>query len=186
MPFTPYHFGLSALPALATRGRLDITVLITTNMLIDTEVLADFFFAPHWPVHQLWHFHTLLVGGLVGMTFGAMVYGIKPFRRGCRWVNSLLGFPHSPTMASMIFSGLIGVWLHVLIDGLYHYDVEVFWPIRNNLLLRWACGGHWSRMDEIQRWVMWSCLLGWILAGLFTVMFLFRRFQTQKKDVPAQ
>jgi hypothetical protein len=67
MPFTPYHFGISALPGLGSRGRLDILVLTAANVIIDTEVLADSRFAPGWPVHQLWHFHTLLVGGLADL-----------------------------------------------------------------------------------------------------------------------
>jgi hypothetical protein len=66
-------------------------VVQQAQLLIDTEVLADSFFAPGWPVHQPWHFHTLLVGGIAGMTFGAIVYGIKPFRHGCRGVNIFVG-----------------------------------------------------------------------------------------------
>ncbi|MBM4103105.1 MAG: hypothetical protein FJ263_03515 [Planctomycetes bacterium] len=185
MPFTPYHFGLSALPGLWSRGRLDIAVLVAANVLIDTEVLADSFFSPGWPVHQLWHFHTLLVGGIAGMTFGAIVYGIKPFRRGCRGVNAVLGFSHAPTLFSMILSGLVGAWLHVLIDGFYHYDVQVFWPLRRNFLFNWAYNGHWSRMNDIQHWIIWGCIVGWVLAGLFTIFFLFRKFHRPKKDRPA-
>lgn len=181
MPFTPYHFGLSALPGLWSRGRLDIAVLVAVNVLIDTEVLADSFFSPGWPVHQFWHFHTLLVGGIAGMTFGAIVYGIKPFRRGCRRVNTLLGFSYVPTLFSMMLSGLVGAWLHVLIDGLYHYDVQVFWPIRRNLFFNWVHSGHWSRMNDIQQWVIGGCIVGWVLAGLFAIFFLFRKFQRPKK-----
>jgi hypothetical protein len=180
MPFTPYHFGWSALPGLTTRGKLDIAVLIAANILVDIEVLADGAFAPGWPVHQLWHFHTLLVGGLVGMAFGAILYGIKPFRRGCRGINTLLGFSHAPTLYSMILSGLVGAWLHVLIDGLYHYDVQVFWPIRSNLLFNWIHREHWLRINNPQQWILWGCILGWILAGLLGGVFLFRKFQKKK------
>jgi len=28
----------------------------------------------------------------------------------------------------MLISSVLGVWLHVLIDGIYHWDVWVFWP----------------------------------------------------------
>jgi hypothetical protein len=181
MPFTPYHFGISALPGLGSRGRLDIFVLMAANVLVDTEVLADSYFAPGWPVHQLWHFHTLLVGGLVGAALGAIVYGIRPLRRGCQWFNFLLGFSYSPTFISMILSGLVGAWLHVLIDGLFHYDVQVFWPIQDNLLLRWASGIYWLRTCVIYRGIIHICLLGWILSVILTAVFLCRHRLLQKK-----
>ena len=31
----------------------------------------------------------------------------------------------------MIISGILGIWLHVLIDGVYHSDVRMFWPSNN-------------------------------------------------------
>jgi hypothetical protein len=182
MPFTPYHFGINALPGLGSRGRLDIFVLTTANVIIDTEVLADSYFAPGWPVHQLWHFHTLLVGGLVGAILGVLIYSIKPFRRMSQWFNSLLGFSCSTTLISMILSGIIGAWLHVLIDGLYHYDVEVFWPIHNNLLLRWASNVHWLRTYIIQRGIIRICILGWILAGILSVFFFCTRNRFSKNN----
>jgi membrane-bound metal-dependent hydrolase YbcI (DUF457 family) len=80
-----------------------------------------------------------------------------------------------------MLSGLAGAWLHVLIDGMYHYDVQVFWPIRSNLLFNWVHSGHWSRMNDIQQWIVRCCMLGWALAGLFVIFFLLRKFHRQKK-----
>ena len=28
----------------------------------------------------------------------------------------------------MVISGILGVWLHILIDGAYHFDVKILWP----------------------------------------------------------
>ena len=36
--------------------------------------------------------------------------------------------PYRTNLRKMLVSGILGVWLHVLIDGLYHYDVKIFWP----------------------------------------------------------
>jgi len=36
----------------------------------------------------------------------------------------------------MLISGILGVWLHVLIDGIYHWDIQVFWPSRARPLYR--------------------------------------------------
>jgi len=180
MPFTPYHFGINALPGLGSRGRLDILVLTAANVIIDIEVLADSHFSPGWPVHQLWHFHTLLVGGLVGAILGVLIYGMKPLRRMSLWLNSLLGFTCSPALFSMILSGIIGAWLHVLVDGLYHSDVEVFWPIHNNPLLQWAYSVQFLRTHIIYRGIIRLCILGWASAGILSIFFLCKRMRSSK------
>ncbi len=169
MPFTPYHFGLSALPGLASRGRLDLVVFAAANVLIDIEVLADNYLAPGWPVHQLWHFHTLLVGGLVGAALGLALYATRPCRRICGKVNALLGFSFRPTGFSMALSGVLGAWLHVLLDGFYHYDVQPFWPVRENVLIKWASGGSYAHIAESQSWVLRGCIAGWVTASALAI-----------------
>ncbi len=180
MPFTPYHFGINALPGLGSRGRLDMFVLMAANVIIDTEVLADSYFAAGWPTHQIWHFHTLLIGGLVGAVLGAAIYAIKPLRMGCGSFNSLLGFSHLPGLFSMILSGLIGAWLHVLIDGLFHYDVQVFWPIQDNLLYRQAHSINWLHTLLIHQGIIRLCLIGWVLACTLAAVFLYKHLHVQK------
>lgn len=172
MPFTPFHFGLSALPGLFSRGRLDLAIVAAANVLVDVEVLADGYFAPGWPVHQLWHFHTFLVGGAAGAVFGAAVYAIRPIQHICDKVNRLLGFSFRPSLLSMILSGIFGVWLHVLIDGFYHYDVQAFWPIQDNLLMKWAGGGNYF-IRGVQKTVIMGCLAGWAIAGVVTIDLLY-------------
>jgi membrane-bound metal-dependent hydrolase YbcI (DUF457 family) len=36
----------------------------------------------------------------------------------------------------MVISGILGVWLHVLIDGIYHWDIRVFWPSHTRTLYK--------------------------------------------------
>jgi hypothetical protein len=184
MPFTPYHFGLSALPGLISRGRLDIVVLTTANVLIDVEVLADSAIAPGWPVHQLWHFHTLLVGGLVGGVLGMALYAMVPTRQICGKLNSFFRFSFRPTLFSMGLSGVLGAWLHVLIDGLYHYDVQPFWPIRENLLIKWVTGGSYSRMFNMKSWIISLGVAGWIIAFIIAATLLIKASYEKKKSLP--
>ena len=42
----------------------------------------------------------------------------------------LLFLEYKPTFLKMVISGIFGVWLHVLIDAFYHWDVLIFWPSR--------------------------------------------------------
>ncbi|MCE5187246.1 MAG: hypothetical protein LLF76_14080 [Planctomycetaceae bacterium] len=140
MPFTPYHFGPSGFVGLLLRRWVDVPVFAAANVLIDIEVLADARFEPGWPVHQLWHFHTLLIGGLAGAVFGLAIYYLKPLRFLCEKSMSLLGLPGRASWHSMMLAGLLGAWLHVLIDSFYHYDVQLFWPYPFNAAGTWLSG----------------------------------------------
>jgi len=168
MPFTPYHFGPSGFVGLLFRRWIDVPVFIAANVLVDIEVIADKYIQPGWPVHQVWHFHTLLIGGLVGAVFGAIVYYIKPLRWLCEKFMALIGLPGRATVWSMTLAGLLGVWLHVLIDSFYHYDVQIFWPHTKNPVFRWAIGGLWRNQDAVQHQVVvWCCVFWGALAGLY-------------------
>jgi hypothetical protein len=198
MPFTPYHFGPSGFVGLLFRRWVDVPVFIAANVLIDVEVAADsgipwFFssprpewwfngFSPGWPVHQLWHFHTLLVGGLAGAIFGALIYYIKPFRWFCEKLMALIHLPGRATLLSMMLAGLLGAWLHVLIDSFYHYDIQIFWPYRDNTIFRWINSGKMSNMAKTQQQVLMWCRIFWgLMLGLYGVLLALRLRKTENR-----
>ena len=181
MPFTPYHFGPSGFVGLLFRRWIDVPVFIAANVLIDIEVIADKVIQPGWPVHQLWHFHTLLIGGLAGAIFGLVIYYIKPFHWCSEKSMSLIGLPVRPTLLSMVLAGLLGAWLHVIIDSFYHYDVQIFWPHNDNTVYRWINGGKWSNMAKTQQQVLfWCCLFWGLMFGLYAVLLAFKAKKTAK------
>ena len=175
MPFTPYHFGPSGFVGLLFRRWLDVPVFLAANVLIDIEVIADKFLQPGWPVHQVFHFHTLLVGGLAGAFFGILIYSIKPFRWCCERSMALIGLPSRATLLSMVLAGLLGAWLHVFVDSFYHYDIQIFWPYKDNTIFRWINGGKWSNIANTQQQVKLWCRIFWGLAlGLYAVFLALR------------
>lgn len=130
MPFTPYHFGPNGLVGLVFKKWLDLPAVLLANVMIDTEVL----FRSHNPVpplthwdypHQVFHFHTLLIGGLVGACLGLLLY---LFKNPLKKLMLLLKLEYQPTLLKMVISGIIGIWLHVIVDSIYHWDVQMFWP----------------------------------------------------------
>lgn len=123
MPFTPYHFGPSGVVGLALRKWLDVPVFVLANVIVDIEVL----FAPKWPPHRYWHWHTLLVGAAVGLAWAVTAY---PLRHLFKKLMQLIRLPYQTGFWKMIISGVLGVWLHVLIDSIYHPDVQLLWPSR--------------------------------------------------------
>ena len=186
MPFTPYHFGPSGFVGLLLRRWIDVTVFVAANVLIDVEVLADNAFAPGWPVHQLWHFHTLLVGALAGAVFGAIVYYVKPLRWLCEKTMAIIGLPGRATVWSMLAAGVLGVWLHVAIDSFYHYDVQIFWPHKANTVYRWINGQPWTNAGNTQQWVVFLCNVFWgLMVGLYALLLAWRlKNQKTANSVP--
>jgi membrane-bound metal-dependent hydrolase YbcI (DUF457 family) len=129
VPFTPYHFGPNGFFGLVFRKWIDLPIFLLANVIIDIEVL----FAKDWPVHRLWHFHTFLVGGAVCAGFAIAMY---PMRGLIKKIMRLFRLPYETSLWKMIFSGVLGAWFHVIIDSIYHYDVQPFWPKTRNTIWR--------------------------------------------------
>ncbi|MHC4681720.1 MAG: hypothetical protein ACYTEK_23890 [Planctomycetota bacterium] len=129
MPFTPYHFGPSGFVGLVFRKWIDLPVFILANVIVDVEVLVLGLTGLGPPYHR--YCHTLLLGAVVGALWGTAAY---PLRRVFKPVMRTLCISYEPHLLKMIVSGILGVWLHVLIDGAYHHDVKVFWPSQTTSL----------------------------------------------------
>lgn len=173
MPYTPYHFGLNGFVGLLFRRRLDVPMMLLANVLLDLEVLAASRFSTDWRPHQFVHLHTLLVGGAAGALMGAFFYWLKPLRRLCEAGMAILGLPYRAKLGSMTAGGLLGAWLHVLVDGVYHYDVQPFWPYPHNPFLRWIGRPFWLYRSELQQYVRAFCLFFWgLLIALYAFLLL--------------
>ncbi len=131
MPFTPYHFGPSGLVGLAFRKWIDIPVFVLANVIVDIEVLVLGLLGVGWPRHR--YFHTLLIGTAVGVIWAIAAYLARRFFKK---IMQIIRIPYQTGFWKMVVSGVLGVWLHVIIDGIYHYDVMVFWPSRARPLWR--------------------------------------------------
>jgi len=168
MPLTPYHFGPSGLVGLVFHRWLDVPVFVLANVIVDLEVLTIRLLQLGAPRHR--YVHTLLVGGLVGALWGLVAYPLRGiFARGMR----LLGLPYQPGRMKMIVSGVLGLWLHVLIDGLYHFDVKLFWPSRSIWL--WRCVQRYLDQHQIER-ICLGLLVAAVVVYVGTVLWYRRRW----------
>jgi len=129
MPFTPYHFGPSGFIGLVFRKWIDVPVFVLANVIVDVEVLMVAFFGLGPPYHR--YCHTLLIGAAVGALWGAAAYRLRPL---FEVIMDMARIPYKAGFWKMVISGILGVWLHVSIDGVYHHDVRVFWPIQTESL----------------------------------------------------
>ena len=147
MPYPPYHLGPSTFLGLVFRKRLDVPVFVLANVAVDVEVLVVNAMGIGWPVHR--YAHTLLGGAVVGIVWALMAY---PLRGVFEWVMKMLQLPYRVSLWKMIFSGILGAWVHVVFDAFYHWDVKIFWPSKvmplyrllNKSQVNLICIGFWA------------------------------------------
>lgn len=166
MPFTAYHFGPSGFIGLALRKIIDVPVFLLANVVVDLEVLYNIMFAHTRRPHQVWHFHTLLGGAIAGAVFGTACYWIRPVRWLFEWGMRLVRIRYKPKLSRMIIAGILGAWLHVAIDAIYHFDVQLFWPSKaRNLahpLWRLFSKNRQENYQQVQFWCL-MCLIGVVI-----------------------
>jgi membrane-bound metal-dependent hydrolase YbcI (DUF457 family) len=160
MPFPLYHFGPSGFLGLAFRKWLDVPVFILANVAVDIEVL----FNHNWPIHR--YFHTLLIGAAVGVIWGTAAY---PLRHFFEKIMRMLLIPYRTGFLKMVISGILGVWLHVVIDAIYHPDVRIFWPDKARPL----------RQLISQEQVKIVCI-GFLVAAVVAYVFIAASYMKQK------
>ena len=131
MPFTPYHFGPSALLALPLKKYIDIPVFVLANVVVDLEPSAVIVFGLNYPLHGFCH--TFLIGAIVGLLWGLLAYAVKDI---FKWPMKLLCLPYKTSIQKMLLSGILGVWFHILFDSVLYRDIRPFWPMAANPLYR--------------------------------------------------
>jgi len=143
MPFTPYHFGPSGFFGLTFRRWIDVPVFVLANVVVDIEVLVVSLFNLGWPRHR--YCHTFLIGAAVGAFWGVAAY---PLRHLFKKVMQLFRIPYKDDLRKTVLSGVLGVWLHVLIDASYHFDIEMFWP--NETISLWRVLHRYISSERIE------------------------------------
>jgi membrane-bound metal-dependent hydrolase YbcI (DUF457 family) len=168
MPFTPYHLGPSAFLGLTLRKWLDVPVFVLANVVVDVEVLVIKLLGLGWPFHR--YTHTLLLGAIAGAIWGIAAY---PLRHTLGKIMQMLRIPYQTGFRKMVVSGVLGVWLHVVIDAIYHPDVRIFWPSRAKPLYELISQG----------WVKAICV-GSFVAAAIVYAFTVVSYLKQKKANP--
>ena len=130
MPFTPFHFGPSALVSLPLQKYIDVPVFVLANVVIDFEPLVVIVFDLKYQGHE--YFHNFLIGSLVGILWGTAAY----FGRGIlKKIMRMLRLPYTASFRKMLISGVLGVWFHVIVDSIGYRDVKPFYPLDFNPML---------------------------------------------------
>lgn len=117
MPLTPFHIGPAATIGLPLKRFIHLPVFILVNFAVDIEPLVVMLFGLKYPQHGLCH--TFLIGALAGVVFAAVYVLVR--KETHAWKKILV-------------SGVLGAWLHVLLDAPLYSDIRPFYPLQANPL----------------------------------------------------
>jgi membrane-bound metal-dependent hydrolase YbcI (DUF457 family) len=130
MPFTPFHFGPSAVIGLPLSRYLDPFTFVLANVAIDLEPLSVMVFHLHYRLHG--YAHTFMGAALVGVVWGVLVWLCRRPLQQILCEN--LKIPFMPSKRKMVLSGVLGTWFHVLLDAPPYTDITPFYPFHGNPL----------------------------------------------------
>ncbi|MBW8016422.1 MAG: hypothetical protein FVQ82_09560 [Planctomycetes bacterium] len=178
MPHPAYHIGVNSFFGLALRRWVDPFVIVAVNVIIDLEVL----FSSGFPdSHRHWYFHTFLVGGIIGAVFGMLCW---LFRGIISRAMKLVRIQYKPKLWKMCVAGTLGVWVHVLMDGLVSWDVQPFRPFTNSRAL-WRMFKHTYPVDQVRRWIFIISVIFSVAAVILYILAVkkFNKSSAEAKDV---
>ena len=124
MPLTPFHFGPSACIALPLKRYIDVPVFILANVAIDIEPLIVMNFHLSYPLHGM--AHTFAGAAVIGICLGLIANWNKTHIQ--RLMEKMLRLQYAASLKKYILSGILGCWLHVLLDSPLYTDIKPFSP----------------------------------------------------------
>lgn len=127
MPFTPYHFGPHLLVGLIFIKFLDIPTFLASNILVDLQPLLVLAGWMEPPLHGI--SHTFLGATVIGLILGIISI---PFMKYYTRIYSFFNLKYSITKFSIILSGILGAWFHVITDTPIYDDINPFYPLFAN------------------------------------------------------
>jgi membrane-bound metal-dependent hydrolase YbcI (DUF457 family) len=130
VPFTPFHFGPCAALALPLSRRIDLPVFLLSNVAVDLEPYTVMTMRLDLPVHGL--FHTYTVGSLVALAWACAAW---PMRGLFARAMGFFRLAYETSFKKILFSSLLGVWFHVLLDSMLYPEMRPFFPLGGNAML---------------------------------------------------
>jgi membrane-bound metal-dependent hydrolase YbcI (DUF457 family) len=127
VPFTPFHFGIHGVIGWPLRRWIDWPVFILASVAIDIEPLLVMYYKFDVPIH--WICHSFLGGAAVGLIWAVVAYQMRGI---FRFFMRLLRLPYETGFRQMMIAGVLGAWLHVLVDAFLYGEMNPFWPLKGN------------------------------------------------------
>ena len=131
MPFTPFHLGPAVFLGFPMRKYLHAPTFILANVIVDVEPALVLMLGLNYRVHG--YLHTFLFAMFTGLLLGYGMWLVERFYRPFfQRIHLEEGDPLK--LRSFLFAGVLGTWLHVLLDSPLYTDIRPFYPVSLNPL----------------------------------------------------
>lgn len=129
MPFTPFHWGPSSWIGLVLFKVFDFPTLMAASVIVDIEPFTVLLFELDYPLHGF--FHTILGGSILAILTALILYLL---RSRIRRLMAFFKLAQNSSFKKIIWSSFFGLFSHLLLDSLTHWDLEPFYPFGGNPL----------------------------------------------------
>lgn len=181
MPLTPAHIGPAVLIGGLAGRKLNLTVLITSTILIDLEVLALGIKRGMFIHHGL--LHTLSGAAIFGLVFGTIFFVIfQLYWKGkdvyyadskiYRKLKELRNHDWTNSYKCVVASAIIGAYSHIALDWLLYEDIWIIAISNANIYRNFT--GHFFSATYLSVYLF--CAVNFVL-GIF---LYFYRFMSNK------
>lgn len=120
MPLTPFHLGLTIL-VFSLFLSLDIFALVFGSVIMDIEGIGYYFLSVYPEPHGA--MHSLLGAMFVGVFAAVLALGTRAvLSKNFDFVKK------KKDSAIILVSGLLGAYMHILLDSIHHSDQNLVWP----------------------------------------------------------
>lgn len=163
MPLTPFHVGIGLFVGLAFYRWLDFPTLCIGTIIVDTRAILIVFGPLEGTLHG--PLHTVLGGTLVACVLAVVMFATKPVLNE---IGVLVGLAQKRSAYRIETASLIGVYSHLILDGMMHADMQPLYPFDSNPLL-----GLVPTSD-----IYLICFLGFLFGVILYMAHLFFRVES--------
>lgn len=130
MPLTPFHVGPGLFIPLLFMSIIDLPTFLVASVILDFEPLLVLSLSLPYSLHGF--FHSFLGGSVVVIVLIIVMAKTRklfsplmsPFKLEQKW-----------SVATIAVASFLGVYLHILLDAMMHWDMQPFFPFAGNPLL---------------------------------------------------
>lgn len=145
MPFTPLHIGPCMVIKAAVPRHFSVVVFGITQIAVDLEVLWHL--ARHdYSLHTFWHTYlgATIIAALLTVLGKPTSQWIKAMwnRIAAKCRDADLMVPIPTTWLASLTGALVGAYSHILLDSLFHPDIEPLQPWSASNRLRGVVNPH--------------------------------------------
>lgn len=124
MPFTAFHLGPALLIGVILFPFFDLAALLICSVIVDLEPFYVILFARGLPLHGF--FHTFLGGTIVGISVAIVLWIAKGLVQEILMVFKV---EQKSSFARILYTSLFSVNFHILLDSIFHADMQPFYPL---------------------------------------------------------